>query len=33
MQMSFEGRLTGVQIGETWLRHDGLPQRVDQLMQ
>jgi hypothetical protein len=33
MQMSFEGRLAGVQIGETRLRHDGLPQCLDQLMQ
>jgi hypothetical protein len=33
MQVSFEGRLTGVQIGEAWLRHDGLPQCLDQLMQ
>ena len=33
MQVSFEGRLTGVQIGEAWLRHDGLPQRLGQLMQ
>ena len=33
MQVSFEGRLTCVQIGEAWLRHDGLPQSFDQLMQ
>jgi hypothetical protein len=33
MQVSFKGRLTGVQVGEAWPRHDGLPQRVDQLMQ
>ena len=33
MQVSSEGKLAGEQIGEAWLRHDGLPQRFDQLAQ
>jgi hypothetical protein len=33
MQVSSERKLAGDQIGEAWLRHDGLPQRFDQLAQ
>jgi hypothetical protein len=33
MRVSSERKLAGDQIGEAWLRHDGLPQRFDQLAQ